>query len=163
MPAVSTTIEGTSPADYGWSEATPEHSHAYLDDVVIRALDETAPPDATRPGSVRVFDAGCGNGALLRTLRSRGYGVAGCELSPGGVEIARRSLGEAVRVENLSVYDDLATTFGSGWDAVVSTEVVEHLYAPRVFVERAKELLDVGGTLVLSTPYHGYVKNLALR
>jgi 2-polyprenyl-3-methyl-5-hydroxy-6-metoxy-1,4-benzoquinol methylase len=149
-------------AEYGWSEATPEHSHAYLDDVVIRALHEVAPPETSRPGSVRVFDAGCGNGALLATLRNHGYGVAGCELSSAGVEIARRSLGNAVQIENLSVYDDLAMEFGGDWDAVVSTEVIEHLYAPRVFVKRARELLNVGGTLVLSTPYHGYVKNLAL-
>lgn len=159
---MSTTIESASPADYGWSEATPEHSHAYLDEVVLSALNEAVPADVSTPASVRVFDSGCGNGALLLELKKRGYGVAGCELSRAGVEIARRSLGDGVRIENLSVYDDLATTFGSSWDAVISTEVIEHLYSPRVFVQRARELLDVGGTLVLSTPYHGYLKNLAL-
>lgn len=159
---MNTTVEGAPTSDYGWSDARPERSHEYLDPVVIRALAERVPADQTRRGSVRVFDAGCGNGALMLALRNRGYGVAGCELSAAGVEIARRSLGPAIRVENLSLYDDLARTFGGNWDAVVSTEVVEHLYAPRLFVRQVKALLGVGGTLVLSTPYHGYFKNLTM-
>ena len=159
---MQTNVEGAPASDYGWSDAQPERSHQYLDPVVLRALAERAPPDQSRRGSIRVFDAGCGNGALLLALRNRGYGVAGCELSTAGVEIARRSLGPAVQIESMSVYDDLATTFGGDWHAVVSTEVVEHLFAPRLFVRRVKALLAVGGTLVLSTPYHGYFKNLAM-
>jgi 2-polyprenyl-6-hydroxyphenyl methylase/3-demethylubiquinone-9 3-methyltransferase len=47
-------------------------------------------------------------------------------------------------------------------DAILSTEVIEHLYDPRGFLRTAHELLKPGGTLVLSTPYHGYFKNLFL-
>jgi 2-polyprenyl-6-hydroxyphenyl methylase/3-demethylubiquinone-9 3-methyltransferase len=118
--------------------------------------------DRSPRGAIRVFDAGCGNGALLSALSKLGYGVAGCELSAAGVGIARGVLGPSVQIESMSVYDDLAATFGSNWHAVVSTEVVEHLFAPRLFVRRVKALLAVGGTLVLSTPYHGYLKNLAM-
>ncbi|HEV7716539.1 MAG TPA: methyltransferase domain-containing protein [Steroidobacteraceae bacterium] len=159
---MQTTVEGTLASEYGWADAQPEGSHAYLDPVVTRALAEVAPADASRSGAIRIFDAGCGNGALLLALRNLGYGVGGCELSAAGTEIARRSLGGAAQIEAMSVYDDLAATFGGNWDAVVSTEVIEHLYAPRIFLQRAKALLEVGGALVLSTPYHGYLKNLAM-
>jgi len=160
--AVHNTIEGTAAAEYGWVDAQPEGSHRYLDPVVIDALDEATRKRKSGGRPARVFDAGCGNGALLRTLQNRGYGVSGCEQSRAGVEIARRSLGSAVRVEAMSVYEDLAAAFGGDWDAVVSTEVIEHLYAPRLFVARAQALLGVGGALVLSTPYHGYLKNVVL-
>jgi 2-polyprenyl-3-methyl-5-hydroxy-6-metoxy-1,4-benzoquinol methylase len=61
-----------------------------------------------------------------------------------------------------SVYDDLAGLFGTQFDAVVSLEVIEHLFDPRTFVARVRECLRPGGRFILSTPYHGYVKNLLI-
>jgi 2-polyprenyl-6-hydroxyphenyl methylase/3-demethylubiquinone-9 3-methyltransferase len=51
---------------------------------------------------------------------------------------------------------------GGGFDAAVSTEVIEHLYAPHLLPRFAHALVRPGGHLVLTTPYHGYWKNLAL-
>lgn len=51
---------------------------------------------------------------------------------------------------------------GKPFDAVVSTEVIEHLYDPRSFARNVYHLLRPGGLAILSTPYHGYVKNVAL-
>jgi len=48
------------------------------------------------------------------------------------------------------------------FDLVVSTEVVEHCYAPRQWAAGAFTALRPGGLLIASTPYHGYLKNLAL-
>ena len=45
---------------------------------------------------------------------------------------------------------------------VLSLEVIEHLYSPRLFVDRARGALVESGCLVVSTPFHGYWKNLAL-
>lgn len=48
------------------------------------------------------------------------------------------------------------------FDLVVSTEVIEHLYPPELLVRFARESLDPGGRLIVTTPHHGYWKNLAL-
>lgn len=48
------------------------------------------------------------------------------------------------------------------FDAVVSVEVIEHLLLPRMLMQNAMRALRPGGLLILSTPYHGYWKNLAL-
>lgn len=149
----------TSIPDYGWSSGEAEASHDYLQPVVLSALRVVASGEAR---AARVFDAGCGNGALLRKLQLSGYHVSGCDASESGVAQARKLCGDAVRIERLSVYEDLSGTFGSGWDVVIATEVIEHLYAPRDFVRQAHRLLRPGGVLILSTPYHGYLKNLAL-
>lgn len=156
---MSEIASNTSIPDYGWDDGEAEASHDYLQPVVLSALRTVAPLEAHPP---RVFDAGCGNGALLRKLQLSGYEVSGCDASESGVAQARKLCGDAVRVERLSVYENLSDTFGSSWDVVISTEVVEHLYAPRDFIRQAHRLLTSGGTLILSTPYHGYLKNLAL-
>jgi 2-polyprenyl-3-methyl-5-hydroxy-6-metoxy-1,4-benzoquinol methylase len=146
--------------DYGWHDTRAEDSHAYLAPVVLAALERVVAGVRGRPP--RIFDAGCGNGALLGRMHERGWLVAGCDASPSGVTHARTALGPSVRIECASVYDDLAHTFGADWDIVVSTEVIEHLYSPRAFVQRVKGLLAPGGHLILSTPYHGYLKNLVM-
>ena len=143
----------TSIPDYGWHSGDAEQSHDYLQPVVLAAVRALAPVRST---PARVFDAGCGNGALLRKLQLSGYEVAGCDASDSGVAQARRLCGEPVRVERLSVYEDLSGTFGSDWDVVVSTEVIEHLYSPRDFIRQVHALLRPGGALVLSTPHHAY-------
>jgi 2-polyprenyl-6-hydroxyphenyl methylase/3-demethylubiquinone-9 3-methyltransferase len=45
---------------------------------------------------------------------------------------------------------------------LISLEVVEHVYAPRDYAACVYRLLDSGGTAILTTPYHGYWKNLAI-
>jgi 2-polyprenyl-3-methyl-5-hydroxy-6-metoxy-1,4-benzoquinol methylase len=45
---------------------------------------------------------------------------------------------------------------------VVSLEVVEHCYDPRAFARTFVSLIEPGGIGFLTTPYHGYLKNLAL-
>jgi 2-polyprenyl-3-methyl-5-hydroxy-6-metoxy-1,4-benzoquinol methylase len=106
----------------------------------------------------RVFDLGCGNGATARCLVAEGWKVAGVDLSREGVAHARAS-GLDLRVG--SAYDDLASEFGR-WPFVLCLEVVEHVYFPHRLARTLFELCDPGALAIVSTPYHGYWKNLAL-
>ena len=63
--------------------------------------------------------------------------------------------------EVASAYDDLTSSWGR-FPLVVSLEVVEHIYDPKRYSRTLYDLLEPGGTAILSTPYHGYLKNLAL-
>lgn len=121
---------------------------------VREALRRAAPPPA------RIFELGCGNGALARTLAAEGWIVHGVDPSEEGIARARAAAPE-LDLHVGSSEDDLAARFGC-FDAVVSVEVIEHCFAPRRFVSCAFDLLAPGGTLLLTTPFHGYWKNLAL-
>lgn len=59
---------------------------------------------------------------------------------------------------------DLAPLLPKGlrFDAVVSSDVIEHLYRPAALIETAAAMLKPGGYLIIGTPYHGYLKNLAI-
>jgi 2-polyprenyl-6-hydroxyphenyl methylase/3-demethylubiquinone-9 3-methyltransferase len=105
-----------------------------------------------------VFDLGCGNGATAHVLTAEGWEVAGVDPSQEGVAYACAS-GLDLRVG--SAYDDLATEFGR-WPFVLCLEVIEHVYYPHRVARTLFDLCDPGALAIVSTPYHGYWKNLAL-
>jgi 2-polyprenyl-6-hydroxyphenyl methylase/3-demethylubiquinone-9 3-methyltransferase len=107
-----------------------------------------------------VLDAGCGNGYLAGLIVQEGHEVVGVDASKTGIHVARVACPLA-RFEYLSLKEDLKERLGV-FDMVVSTEVVEHLYDPRRFARNLYGVLDRGGVVILSTPYHGYLKNLAV-
>jgi 2-polyprenyl-3-methyl-5-hydroxy-6-metoxy-1,4-benzoquinol methylase len=146
--------------EYGWNDEGAVCSHSYL----LPVIDKTIRKYVAKVGNrekVSVFDAGCGNGYLARHFYECGFQTAGCDNSASGINSARTAC-PGGHFEVLSVYDDMAAVFGKDWDIVVSSEVIEHLYNPRLFVRRVAALLRPGGLFIVTTPYHGYVKNFVL-
>jgi 2-polyprenyl-3-methyl-5-hydroxy-6-metoxy-1,4-benzoquinol methylase len=137
---------------YAYGSADLGHSHAYLLPELARILDVARPR--------RLFEVGCGNGAVANWMSLRGIEVTGVDFSESGIDQAQRAY-PGLRLSIGSAYDDLAGLHGR-FPVVVSLEVVEHLYFPRVFAKSVFELLEPGGLAIISTPYHGYLKNLAL-
>ena len=141
---------------YGWNSDRGPHSCDYLAPVVLAWLRELQPQ--------KVIDLGAGNGALCRTMAEAGHTVVGIEPDAAGVEIARRQC-PRVQIYQLGVDDApdaVMRDHPDGFDIAVSTEVLEHLYAPRRLPAFAHVVLRRGGHLLVTTPYHGYLKNLAI-
>jgi 2-polyprenyl-3-methyl-5-hydroxy-6-metoxy-1,4-benzoquinol methylase len=110
-----------------------------------------------------VCDLGSGNGYLGGLLAQHGLEVVGVDASPSGVAVATAQLGERATFVCAPIDAQLPARLGSArFDAVVSSDVIEHLYRPRDLLDCARALVRPGGWLVLGTPYHGYLKNLAL-
>lgn len=107
------------------------------------------------------MDLGCGNGAMCGALSAAGFETTGCDPSDDGIRLARSRF-PSITFHQLSVYDVPVDLEMEHFDVIVSTEVIEHLYNPRALPRMAHRLLKPGGYLVVSTPYHGYLKNLAL-
>lgn len=141
---------------YRYEDGELNESHGYL----VPALLEIVAALSVPAGRRRVFELGCGNGAVASVLTKQGYHVTGVDVSTQGLEHARRHHPELV-LHLGSGYDPLADIYGQ-FPIVVSLEVVEHLYAPRIFAKTLYDLVEPSGTAIVSTPYHGYWKNLAL-
>lgn len=141
-------------ADYAYATAEPTWANAYLWPKVQKILKAKL-----APGS-RVFDVGCGSGATAAMLSTMGFSVTAVDPSSTGIALAKQAYPNVTFAER-SAYDDLAGEFGS-FDAVVSLEVVEHCYAPRHYADTVLSLLKPGGVAIISTPFHGYLKNLAI-
>jgi 2-polyprenyl-3-methyl-5-hydroxy-6-metoxy-1,4-benzoquinol methylase len=108
----------------------------------------------------RIFELGCGNGSVANALSNLGFEVTGVDASAEGISQAHQSYSD-LNLHLGSAYDDLRNQYGQ-FPVVISLEVVEHLYFPRKFAKTIYNLLEVGGTAIISTPYHGYWKNLAM-
>jgi len=138
---------------YSWQHSGPTDAHGHF----MKPLLGMLPPGS----GLTIADLGCGNGYLASVLAGMGHKVFAVDSSREGIDIARTAFPD-ITFHCLSLYEDLKNEMNEDFDVVIASEVIEHLYDPRKFLHNAFELLKPGGTLILSTPYHGYLKNLAL-
>jgi 2-polyprenyl-3-methyl-5-hydroxy-6-metoxy-1,4-benzoquinol methylase len=124
------------------------------------ALIDVLKAENARRVAPRVFDLGCGSGAMLARLRAHGFVAMGVETSPAALKRAPMQH-PGVKIVYGSAYDDLAARHGR-WPIVISLEVVEHLVDVHAFAATLFELVEPGGIAIVSTPFHGYIKNLAI-
>lgn len=139
---------------YGYCHTDLGCAHDYLLPVITEIL---AKIDVSPK---RAFDLGCGNGSVANWLAGRGFEVAGVDPSVSGIAEANRAFPQ-LNLKAGSAYDPLHESFGT-FPLVLSLEVVEHVYDPRSFARCVRDLLTPGGHALISTPYHGYLKNVAL-
>ena len=142
--------------DYGYNNAAQTHAHAYIQDKILSLLDHSS--------NKSILDLGCGNGSLANYLIKNDFNIYGTDASVKGITIANQINPGRFAIQDLSS-DDLPPELADiPFDTIISTEVIEHLYDPRKFIEFSKRTLlkNGGGELILSTPYHGYWKYLAL-
>jgi 2-polyprenyl-3-methyl-5-hydroxy-6-metoxy-1,4-benzoquinol methylase len=139
--------------DYGYRSAAPNWSDSYLLPPLRRMLGAPRGP---------ILDVGCGNGAIARVLLAEGYDVYGIDASRSGIEIAEANAPGRFFLHDVSAERLPEALAGKRFAFVISTEVISHLYAPRRLLDLARGVLAEDGELILSAPYHGYLKNLAL-
>ncbi|WP_421856579.1 class I SAM-dependent methyltransferase [Oceanicaulis sp.] len=141
---------------YVYESSTQNESHGYLVPALEYFFDKYGPKDK----SERIFDLGCGNGSVANHFHQRGYNIIGVDPSVEGIQHANKAY-SFLNLRNGSAYDDLAHEYGK-FKFLYSLEVVEHVYAPRDYARTIKSLLATDGVAIISTPYHSYLKNLAL-
>lgn len=134
----------------------------YLNDFILKwpRLKKFIPRDR----DITIIDFGCGNGKILEEIR---------KINPAakliGLDVSEIALKQAKESENLvgvefykvkdgekiPLRDNLA-------DFVFSSEVIEHIYdTENAFAEIAR-ILRPRGRILLTTPYHGFIKNLLI-
>lgn len=143
---------------YFYASSNAECHHAFLVQPLFELLNEVK---AISPAKTRVLDLGCGNGSMSNVIAQNGYDVVGVEPSEQGVKIAQSNFPNC-QFFQASINQFPYQNFSHQFDVVVAIEVIEHLVYPRELMRIAKQCLKPGGRLIISTPYHGYVKNLVL-
>lgn len=118
--------------DYWWDESATD-AHAYLYPSLRSMLEHDK--------SKRILDLVGGNGTIACRLLDEGFDLYGVDTSESGIRIANgRYPGRFFRSGYCkeSLPDELAHP---DFDLVISTEVIEHLYAPRGYMSFIRDVL----------------------
>jgi SAM-dependent methyltransferase len=133
------------------------------DDAVYERLYATAPETVYASRSLRhdqelaraavlarhargsVLDVGCFDGALLESL-GNGFERFGVEASRAAVDVCKR---RGIDVLAPSIRD--LPSIDRKFDAACAVDVIEHVADPLAFLRRVRDLVRVGGSIVIST------------
>ncbi|MBV8251830.1 MAG: methyltransferase domain-containing protein [Chitinophaga sp.] len=112
---------------------------------ITDSLKDTIPANAT------ILDVGCGNGVISRHLGQFGYTVLGIDVSEKTIAVARsKNTLPNVQFEVISAEALIAQ--GQQYDAVICSEVLEHLHQPGVLLHTIYQSLRDNGTLIVTVP-----------
>ena len=106
----------------------------------------------------RLLDVGCGEGQLVASASEVGWDALGIDLATGAIQVAQ-SFG--VRCKKQDFFGEELDN--ERFDAIVMSELIEHVPAPVRFFRRARELLVPGGLLYLTTPNFDSVARRIMR
>ena len=148
---MSVAVETTGAYEF-LEEDIPEH-HAY-NLPAIRSFLPTGPQ--------KILDCGCGAGRVASWLHDQGHEAWGCDYSESGVAIANKLYTGPTYFPANIVDDGIQIVPNGGYDGIVSVEVIEHLYDPEAMLQNCADAIRDDGWIILTTPYHGWLKNVAL-
>jgi 2-polyprenyl-3-methyl-5-hydroxy-6-metoxy-1,4-benzoquinol methylase len=123
-------------------------------DAVYRMLLDLT-PGVLKPGS-HVLEFGAGTGSLIKLLRESGFDgrITGADILPKP---------DLPAADILWIEGDLNEPLPAAeasFDAVISTEVIEHLENPRAVFREFRRLLKPGGVLLVTTPNQESLRSL---
>jgi 2-polyprenyl-3-methyl-5-hydroxy-6-metoxy-1,4-benzoquinol methylase len=108
------------------------------------------------PGA-RVLDVAAAQGNFSLALAELGFDVTWNDLRPELADYVRLKH-ERGQIE-FAAGNAFELTFPALFDAVLITEVIEHVAHPDDFLAKAAALVKPGGYIVMTTPNGGYFKN----
>lgn len=146
--------------DYGWTQIKTD-AHDYL----IPAIKKTLTIFSVEKSAL-ILDAGCGSGYVVSELYKEGFkNVFGFDISESGINLAKKTYNDII--DHFFIHDcykrELPVDIPQkNYDVVLSIEVIEHLYSPDTYLTNINYWLKPDGLLILTTPYHGYFKNVII-
>jgi ubiquinone biosynthesis O-methyltransferase len=103
------------------------------------------------PANASILDVGCGNGVISRHLGRFGFNVTGIDVSEKAIEKAT-ALNQLSNVKFMTKSAEQLVAEGSRYDAIICSEVLEHLNNPDALLEVLERSLTAKGKLIITVP-----------
>jgi 2-polyprenyl-3-methyl-5-hydroxy-6-metoxy-1,4-benzoquinol methylase len=108
----------------------------------------------------RIIDVGCGRGEFCGFFKQMGFASEGIDISENVIRYARE------RHPDIMFHNGEVQTLLPGnakvFDAAFTSEVIEHLFDVEGYLKCVNQLIKPSGTLIVTTPYHGWLKNMVV-
>lgn len=114
-------------------------------DFIRQSLLENVPPNSV------ILDVGCGNGIITAAIGKMGFFVTGIDSSEESIHVAR----SRNKLPNVNFFVDTAVDFPTNpqkYDAIICSEVLEHLHNPSGLLSALRSSLKDAGILVVTVP-----------
>gem|GEM_PF-715421 len=108
----------------------------------------------------KVLDVGCGRGEFVKLFAEMGYAAEGIDISEVGISYARTQHPDCTF--HCGPVEGMLPERKGMYDFVFSSEVIEHLFDVGTYLEAINRLLKPGGLFIITTPYHGLLKNISV-
>ncbi len=118
-------------------------------DIILKLIEKYCP----RQG-LSHLDLGCGLGYFMAKMAQRKYKTSGVDISKSFLDIAEKKLKywnlpyERLIEADLQKYIDLP---GGSYDIITSTDVIEHIGRPKLFLRQIHRLLSREGKVFITT------------
>ncbi|MBI1803371.1 MAG: class I SAM-dependent methyltransferase [Ignavibacteriae bacterium] len=97
-----------------------------------------------------VIDLGCGTGYGCKMLAESAAFVQGIDHDARAIDFCRKNYPASnIRYAQM---DAASLSLDRRFDVAVSFQVIEHLSAPGTFIDQIKNIVEPGGTIIISTP-----------
>lgn len=112
---------------------------------------------ASKKPNSRVLDLGCAQATLALLLAESGHRVTAVDLRNEFLEYAKSRYESG----DIEFVQGNALEFSSGvqFDLVFANQIIEHTIYPEQLMAVARDALKPGGTMIVTTPNHAYLKN----
>lgn len=115
-----------------------------------------------RTPKLKILDYGCGPGVLIQKMKK-----INLTSEYFGVDVSKKIIDQnkkRIKFCSFSTTEDGAKLpFRSNFfDFIVTTDAIEHVYDTELLFQEFSRILKPGGEILITTPYHGLIKNLVI-
>lgn len=112
------------------------------------------------PAQSKILEVGCGDASFTKNLVQYSSQVTAIDISSAQLDRNSETLPEVNFVQH-----DLSYSFpfkDNTFNVIWCSEVLEHLFSPNFALKEMFRVLCPQGRIMVTVPYHGLVKNLAI-
>lgn len=137
--------------EYYWNNNKADNSFNYLSNTINKIV------KYYNTKKLDHLDIGCGNGYLTKKITNYFKSTTAIDVSKSAILQAKKNY-----KGNIKFYNKKLSSIKKKFDFITAIEVIEHLYSPDNFLKELNLVTNKKTKILITTPYHGYFKNLLI-